>query len=205
MNPRSVVKFRNRKTVSPCEGCRLHLDRCICRFIPTLDLKTKLTLVVHNRELKRTTSTGHLAVKALLNSELHIRGKENEPLDLSSILTDQYETYVLYPSADAVAIESLVPKKPVQLVVSDGNWRQAGKLHRRQPELKDLPRVCITTKNSSSQNLRHEHFEEGYSTLEAIALAFGFFEGAIVRDQLLELYQHKLKATLQGRGTWLDV
>ncbi len=118
----------NVRPVDPCPGCRLHLERCICRFIPALDLKTKLTLVAHNRELKRTTSTGHLAVKALLNSELHIRGKENAPLDLSSILTDQYETYVLYPSTDAVPIENL----------------------------------------------------------------------------LLALYQHKLKATLQGRGTWIS-
>lgn len=199
------MKFRKRKTVVPCASCRLHLSRCICQFIPSLDLKTKLTLVVHNREVKRTTSTGHLAVKALLNSELHIRGKQNAALDLSSILDDQYETYVLFPASDALPIESLVPKKPVQLIVSDGNWRQAGKLQRRQPELKDVPRVCITSKNPALQNLRREHFEEGYSTLEAIALAFGFLEGACVRDQLLVLYQYKLQATLQGRGTWRDI
>ncbi|MBN8541435.1 MAG: DTW domain-containing protein [Deltaproteobacteria bacterium] len=180
----------------------MHPDRCICHLIPSLDLKTKLSLVVHHREMKRTTSTGRLAVKALVNSELYIRGRKDVPLNLSAILDDQYETYILYPAEDAVDIESIKPNKPVQLIVSDGNWRQAGKLHRRHEELKHLPRVCIKIKNHAEQNLRREHFEEGYSTLEAIALAFGFLEGTAVRDQLLALYQHKLKATLEGRGTW---
>lgn len=204
MNDEGVAKFRNRKTVSPCAGCRLHLERCICRFIPTFDLKTKLTLVVHDRESKRTTSTGHLAVKALSNSELHIRGKKDATLDLSSILNDRYESYVLYPSEDAVDIESLRPERPVQLIVADGNWRQAGKLHRRHSELKNLTRVRISVKNAAKQNLRREHFDEGYSTLEAIAIAMGVLEGPFIKLKLLELYQHKLKATLTGRGTWKE-
>jgi DTW domain-containing protein YfiP len=193
-------QFRKRKTIDPCEGCCLHIDRCICHLIPSLDLKTKLTLVVHYRELKRTTSTGRLAVKALVNSELLIRGIQDSPLDLSQVVNDQYESYVLYPSDDAIDIESLKPEKPVQLIVADGNWRQAGKLHRRHEELKDIPRVCIKVKNTATESLRREHFDAGYSTLEAIALAIGVLEGNEVRRELQELYQHKLKATLQGRG-----
>jgi DTW domain-containing protein YfiP len=196
--------FRKRKTIDPCGGCYLHIDRCICHLIPSLTLKTKLTLVAHYRELKRTTSTGRLAVRALVNSELLIRGIQNSRLDLSQVVNDQYESYVLYPSDDALDIESLRPKKPVQLIVADGNWRQAGKLHRRHEELRDIPRVCIKAKNTATESLRREHFDAGYSTLEAIALAIGVFEGNEVRRELQELYQHKLRATLQGRGKWKD-
>ncbi len=191
---------RKRKTLDPCSRCFLHKERCICSQIPRLDLKTKLSLIIHHRELKRTTNTGRLAVEALVNSEMHIRGKENEALDLSPILSNEYETYVLYPADDAVDLENLKPFKPVQLIVSDGNWRQAGKLHRRQSELKDIPRIKISQKNLSTENLRREHFMEGFSTLEAIAIAIGHFEGEAVKGQLMALYQAKLQATLAGRG-----
>lgn len=178
----------------------MHLERCICHLIPEINVKTKLSLVIHHRELKRTTNTGSLAVHALTNSEMIVRGKDRTPLDLSLILSSEYETYVLYPADDAVDIETMTPKKPVQLIVSDGNWRQAGKLHRRHQELQYLPRVKISEKNLAEASLRREHFSSGFSTLEAIAIALGWLEGEAVRAQLMALYQAKLKATLIGRG-----
>lgn len=185
--------------------CFLHLQRCICSSIPKIELKTKLTLVIHHRELKRTTNTGRLAVQALVNSEMHVRGKEGEALQAASLLSADYEPYILYPSEDAVDLESLKPLKPVQLIVSDGNWRQAGKLHRRHEELKNIPRVRISQKNLARYNLRNEHFAVGFSTLEAIAIAIGHFEGDSVKDQLIALYRAKLKATLAGRGQEVEI
>jgi DTW domain-containing protein len=178
----------------------MHRARCICAQIPKLDLKTKVSVIIHAKELKRTTNTGRLACHALVNSELHIRGDRQERLDLSSLLSSDYESYVLYPSADALEIESLRPTKPVQLIVSDGNWRQAGKLNTRHRELSHLPRVKISQKNRAQYHLRKEHFSEGLSTLEAIALALASIEGGDVGRSLMALYQAKLSATLMGRG-----
>jgi DTW domain-containing protein YfiP len=193
-------KSRKRKTIHPCPTCFMHLQRCICHLIPKIDVKTKLSLVIHHRELKRTTNTGRLAIHALVNSEMHVRGKDRNPLDLSPLLSADYETYVLYPADDAVDLESLKPSKPVHLIVSDGNWRQAGKLHRRHPELQHLPRVRISEKNLAKHHMRSEHFSEGFSTLEAIAIALGSLEGAEVKASLMGLYKAKLEATLRGRG-----
>lgn len=177
----------------------MHIDRCICSFIPSLDLKTRLSLVIHHRELKRTTNTGRLAVHALTNSQMIVRGKDRTRLDLTSLLSPEYETYVLQASPDAIDIADLKPAKPVQLIVSDGNWRQASKIHARHPELAHLPRLQISQKNMSTQHLRKEHFEEGFSTLEAIAIMMGFLEGAAVKESLMKLYQAKLDATMAGR------
>ncbi len=198
---RELDKARKRKTTHPCSICFMHLARCICHLIPKIDLKTKLSLIVHHRELKRTTNTGRLAVHALVNSKMYIRGKDRNPLDLSSILSTDYETYVLYPSDEATDLESLKPLKPVHLIVSDGNWRQASKLHRRHIELSHIPRVRISEKNLAKHHLRNEHFTEGFSTLEAIAIALGSLEGHEVRASLMALYKAKLTATLEGRGT----
>lgn len=191
---------RKRKTLDPCEICRLHRERCICAEIPKLNLKTRVHLIVHAKELKRTTNTGSLALHALTNSQMHVRGIKNATLDLTSSLSDDYETYVLYPADDAVPIESIRPKKPVQLIVSDGNWRQASKVNQRQKELVHLPRVKIQGVTQGPHHLRKEHFKDGLSTIEAIAHAIGALEGEEAGEKLLKLYRAKLRATLQGRG-----
>lgn len=201
----SKVPFqRKRKTKDPCEKCFLHRDLCICSLIPILDLKTKLVLVIHHRELKRTTNTGRLAIHALKNSQMFVRGEGREALDLRPVIDGDYESLLLYPSEDAIELSEIVSRprrRPIQLIVPDGNWRQASKVAIRHPELVGVQRVKITSKNTAEQHLRKEHFEEGLSTLEAIAQAFALIEGAEAGSALSALYQAKLSATLKGRGS----
>lgn len=144
-----------------------------------------------------------LAVKALVNSEVFVRGLMHKPLDLSSHLTDNYRHVLFYPSEDAEALDAAFVRQssvPINLIVPDGNWRQASKVHYRHHELKDLPRVMIKSKNLETHHLRAETTEFGMATLQAIAYAFEFLENEVVKDQLLELYKLKLSRTLKGRG-----
>ncbi len=195
---------RKRKTKAPCPGCGLHSNLCICELIPSLELKTRICLIIHHKELKRTTNTGQLAIKSLKNSELRIRGlKEQKPLDLSDLLTANYRSFLFYPSDNALELnQELVAQSPlpIQLIVPDGNWRQAGKVHLRHPELKNILKVKLNTAPLSQHHLRAEHTPEGMATLQAIAYALGIIEGEHVRASLLKLYEAKLKNTLIGRG-----
>ena len=194
---------RQRKPRKPCPNCLLHLDRCICSDFPSLNLKTKISLIIHAKELKRTTNTGRLALKSLINSEMRIRGNVRETLDLTDLLGPQYRTLLFYPSDDA---RELTPElvqespSPIQLIVPDGNWRQASKVHYRHHELKDITRVKITTPNQNRYHMRTENTEYGMATLEAIAYALGIIEGIEVQKTLLAFYQKKLEGTLLGRG-----
>ncbi|MNK15820.1 DTW domain protein [compost metagenome] len=194
---------RKRKTKDPCPVCYLNKTLCICELIPEITVKTRLCLVVHAKELKRTTNTGRLALKSLVNSEMRVRGGTTEKLDLSEILTPNYRTLLFYPAEGAT---DLTPEyvaqdpRPIQLIVPDGNWRQASKVHYRHHELKDIPRVMISAANTSKHHMRVETTEEGMATLQAIAEAFGVIEGSVVKEQLLRLYKAKLEATLIGRG-----
>jgi DTW domain-containing protein YfiP len=169
-------------------------------LIPKLNLRTRIALLIHAKELKRTTNSGRLAIHALTNSVLRVRGSLSGPADLSDLLSSDYESYVLYPSEDAMELNTIRPTKPVQLIVSDGNWRQAGKINTRHPELGHLPRVKVNRPNLASFHLRKEHFGTGFSTLEAIALALTMMEGEKVGETLMALYRAKLDATLHGRG-----
>lgn len=194
---------RQRKTKAPCPECAMNMKFCLCDQIPRLDLKTKVVLVVHAKELKRTTNTGRLVVKSLVNSEMKVRGEDREGLDLSALLTDEYQTLLFYPSEDAAELTTeymMQFQKPIQLIVPDGNWRQAGKVHYRHRELANVPRVMIKEANPEKHHLRKETTEFGMATLQAVACALGVIEGADVKNKLMDLYQVKLQRTLEGRG-----
>lgn len=193
---------RKRKTKDPCENCFLHRERCICALIPSLDLRTRVTLVIHFRELRRTSNSGTLALKALSNSALFVRGL-GERLDLNRALDSAYRNVLFYPAEDAIELNAAfirLDPRPVNLIVPDGNWRQASKVAIRHPELAALPRVKISRVNDAKYHLRKETTPEGMSTLEAIARALGVTESEATGKRMLELYQAKLKATLIGRG-----
>ena len=199
-------KLTRKQTKDPCSVCYLTRTLCICDSIPTLDLNTRVCLVVHVRELKRTSNTGRLALKALVNSEMRVRGNTRETLDLSELLTPRYRTFLFYPAANAVELDrELVAqdRTSIQLIVPDGTWRQASKVHSRHHELRDVPRVKISAPNLSKFHLRAQHRPEGMATLQAIAHALGVIEGDLVKAQLLRLYDLRVERTLRARG-WLS-
>jgi DTW domain-containing protein YfiP len=199
--------LRKRKTKDPCPICFLNRQLCICALIPTIKVKTRLCLVAHAKELKRTTNTGRLAVTALVNSEMRVRGgsrDSKESLDLSDLLNPDYRPLLFYPSENAIELtKEFVAQdpRPILLIVPDGNWRQASKVHYRHDELKDIPRVMIKEPNTAKLHLRPETTEHGMATLQAIARAFGVIEGSGTEDALMKLYKIKLEKTLIGRGT----
>lgn len=194
---------RKRKTKDPCAICFLHKALCICEFIPSIALQTKVWLLVHAKELKRTTNTGRLAIQALANSEMKIRGLKDDAVDLSLAIDGSHHPLLLFPAVNAIELNEKVIQaiaKPILLVVPDGNWRQASKVYNRHTEFKNVQCVFINSKNSSTQFLRKESTENGMATLQAMAYALGVIEGAEVQDQLLSLYSLKLNQTLIGRG-----
>jgi len=180
----------------------------MCAEVPRLDLRTKVALVIHHRELSRSSNTGLLALQSLVNSELRIRGDSREALDLSDLLSPRYRTLLFYPSADALELDrELVCRdpRPIQLIVPDGTWRQARKIHSRHPELKDVPRVKISTPNRGTFQLRAQSRPERMATLQAIACALRIIEGDLVAARLMKLYHARVDRTLRARGLrWIS-
>ena len=175
----------------------------MCAVLPHLELRTKIALVIHHREMERSSNTGLLALRALVNSELRVRGESREALDLSDLLSPQYRTLLFYPCADAVELDRRLvcqDPRPIQLIVPDGTWRQTRKIHSRHPELNDVPRVKISTPNHATFQLRAQSRPEGMATLQAIASALGIIEGDLVAAQLMKLYRARLDRTMMARG-----
>lgn len=202
-DPLNTVLKGKRRTKEPCLKCFLHLERCICSELPSIETKTRLALIIHAQELKRTTNTGRLAHFVLPNSSLHIRGHLEHRSHLEVDLKLNLEPLLLYPSEKAEPLTEALAQglnRPALLIVPDGNWRQAAKVPQREPLLKDIRHVKLMPKQlDQSRVLRKEHNPCGMATLQAIAMAYEILEGSEIGAELHRVYRLKLEATLAGR------
>jgi DTW domain-containing protein len=196
------------KAKQRCVVCGASLTLCMCAEVPRLDLRTKILLVIHHRELSRSSNTGLLAVQSLVNSEVRIRGEGRETLELNDRLSPDYRTLLFYPSPDALELDRELiyqDSRPIQLIVPDGTWRQARKIHSRHPELKHIPRVKISAPNHGTFQMRAQSRPERMATLQAIACALRIIEGDLVAARLMKLYHSRVDRTLRARGLrWIS-
>ncbi len=186
-----------------CQRCRMLVQHCICRQIPLYPLETRLILIMHRREVSKTTATGPLALKALPNSELRIHGHQGHPLDLSDLNLPERRTLLLYPGDEAPTLsESLLARdnRPVNLLVPDGSWRQAAKMWKRLPGIEHAEMVRLPEGQQTRWGVRREHHAEGLATFEAIATALGIIESPAVQSGLEELFRLMVQRTLLSRG-----
>ena len=206
MNHSFSQKCRKRKPKNPCKNCGFSYPYCICNELKKINLKTRVELLIHYKELKRTSNTGRLISSLLVNQGIHIRGQKDNPLDHKNILNPNYTSVLLFPSdcatlASTESLESLSKGKSLQILVPDGNWRQASKVHYRVEELKHIPRVTLAGDQADrTQLLRNESKEDGMSTLEAIANLIGLIEGKKTKKHLMNAYRLKKKTQLKIRG-----
>lgn len=180
---------------------------CICEFIEacrlSIESKTRIIILMHYREIYRTTNTARLAQLTLKDCDIRLRGLGDEPLVTEGIVDPDRQTLLLYPTADA---QELTPEfvasidKPVTLVVPDGTWGQAAKVAKRETFLRTVPRVKLSTDRATQYGLRRSPRQNGLATFEAIARALGVLESPVIQERLEGLFQVMVNRTLQSRG-----
>ena len=183
-----------------CVRCRMHEGLCVCALIPRIETRTRLVLVLHRDEERKPTNTGQLAALCLPNSEVYVRGALDRPAP-RFIDDPTRQPLLLYPHESAIPIASFAASaRPVTLIVPDGTWRQAGKVHKRMPGLAGVPCVSLPPDVPTTYRLRAEFHGDRLATLEAIARALGILEGPEVRRALEALFGVMVERTLWLRG-----
>lgn len=183
-----------------CPRCRLHQALCLCQLIPRVETRTRLTLVIHHREDRKTTNSGRLASECLPNSQVLVRGHAHQAVDPLAGADDS-QPVLLFPHEDARPLAEFAHgARPVNLIVPDGNWRQASKVRARIPGLSEVPCATLPRGLPTLYRLRSEPHEGGLATMEAIARAFGILEGQQVQQALEQLFLVMVERTLWSRG-----
>jgi DTW domain-containing protein YfiP len=177
---------------------------CVCPLVPQppIGIRTRLLVVMHRAEDRKSTNTGRLAAACLANSTIVVRGHKEEasaPLALDS----ETQPLLLFPFEDAAPLADVsraLERKPVTLIVPDGTWRQASKVRKRVPGLSDVPCVSVSGDARLPMRLRAEAHAHGLSTIEAVARAMAILEGDHVRVALERVFRAMVERTLWTRG-----
>lgn len=187
-----------------CSHCRMLPAVCFCDEIPRIEIATRVVLVAHTREIRKPTNTGRLALLALNDCELHVRGRQDQPADLSGIPMAGRRTWLLFPSKDAVVLSRQLVEsdaRPITLLVPDGTWGQARRAVRREPVLVGARKITLPANDRPSRyRLRREVLPGGLATAEAISRALGIIEGEHVQLAMEKLFDTMVERVLKGRG-----
>ena len=190
--------------INRCLNCRVNNHFCVCDHIKSFAIQTKVSLIVHVRELKLTSNTAQFAQKMLPDhAEVIIRGRMNDTFDSSPVLKKTGRPIFLYPHEDALELNDEFKEKypgPYHLIIPDGNWQQARKVRQREEGFSSLPAVKLPQGITSEYGLRKAIHPEWVSTYEAMAHALGILESSEVKEKLLNFFRLWVKRTEQARS-----
>ncbi len=176
-----------------CPRCLLQLEICVCRVLPRVLAATEIILIRHVTELRLTSNTGRFAALALPNSRLVSYGG-GAPFDAAWL--SEPGTALLYCSGRARGL-SFVPRR---LVVLDGSFRQARRMYKRVPALRELPELTLAAPTITPTRLRQPPQADGMSTIEAVAAALALLEGQECAQPLWAFYAELVRRADYLRG-----
>ena len=192
------------KLVPRCIRCRMLVPSCVCDWMPTFELDTRLVLIMHHRERSKASATAPLLGACLKNSEIRVHGLKDRPVDIGDLERPDRRVLFLFPSSAATVLTTemlTADPRPVTLVVPDGNWRQASHMRRRLPAIGTAEPVRLAMGRQSSWQLRREVTDERLSTFEAVARALGLIESEAVEAALERFFEIMVAAALKDKAS----
>ncbi|MBC7792996.1 MAG: DTW domain-containing protein [Clostridia bacterium] len=193
-----------------CAICARLAKICVCHDAEPMQLRTRLCVVAHVLELEKTTNTGWVAARMVAGSEVLVHGRRFNSED--ALIRDEiasepdftgWRPMVLFPTENAALLTpALADGLPVTLIIPDGTWAQARRMHNRIPWMAALPHVTLPhTDRRSGYLLRTSDRENRVSTMEAIAIALGILESQAAESEMLRIFQLLVRRTMAARGT----
>jgi len=146
-------------------------------------VKTRVLVVMHYVEALRSTNTGRLVARMIPGATLRVRGA----LDTQHSVSEEAPAgrrLVLFPADGARLLDPRDAGDDLVLVVPDGTWTQARRIHRRDPAARGAEAVMLPPQDPSEYGLRRNPRPGGLCTLEAVAAALGVLEGPAVEAAL---------------------
>lgn len=159
-----------------CQRCHQRADLCLCAEVPQIRTRTRLVVVRHSLEAKRSSNTGRIALLGLPDATLVEYGGPERAFDLEGLVGDG--AWLLFPDGATTPAEP-----PRTLVVIDASWAQARRMVQRVPRFRSLPRLALPA-GEALPRLRVAPRADGMSTIEAMVRALDVLEGPGVAGPL---------------------
>lgn len=197
------------RRIERCPDCWLHLPSCLCAELPRLATATRLVLVMHHVELRRSSNTGRLAALAL-GAEVRVRGLPGEPARILNASSADAQPagrrFLLFPAENSRDLTSDDARGgPITLVVPDGSWKQASRAAKRDELAAGAEPVRLPPGPPGRYRLRHAPSDHALCTCEAIARAMAILEGPhrgpLVEEAMMRALDLFVERTLALRSS----
>ena len=100
-----------------CYKCYRPQSSCMCKEVFPINTNTKFIILMHPKEFKKVKNgTGHLTHLSLNNSDLFVGVDFTNHSAINEII-NTHESYVLYPSDDAINISNEKPKTDKDIAI----------------------------------------------------------------------------------------
>jgi DTW domain-containing protein YfiP len=126
----------------------------------------KITLLTHFKEFAKRSNTGRVVVDVLGDTAEQVRWDRMNP---PARLVEEIEAggvALIYPGPSDETDGDLTEIH--QVILIDGTWHEARKIHQRSPYLQNIRRISLNTGEKSVYNLRKNQKESGLCTAECV-------------------------------------
>ena len=198
-----------------CHACRLAPRWCVCRALPQATTAIQVDVLMHPQEQCKPSSTGKLIERAVQGArcQLYQRGPHHEPNILvpeshqhsgppppSLAALRGPELWILHPLGEPLeSIQSVIDSStPLQVLLLDGNWSQAGEMLRT---IESIGRcVRLRAAGPSRYWLRDQREPSHISTAEALLGVFNAVGDTAAEVQFRLHFELHVYASLRARG-----
>lgn len=196
-----MKKTRRQTNEDRCPRCRINKKLCFCELIPSFDNEIELKIVMHYSERWLTSNTAYFANLVLKNSSIIERGNIGQNIDESEFSNSQDYNYIyLFPTEDSKDLATFIPDhRKTVLVVPDGSWSKAKKIHKREAIFQQMPKYHLSNLGHSNYQLRKSPGENFVCTFEAIAKSYGTLESQTLASEMLEFFDIFVSRVLKSR------
>lgn len=126
----------------------------------------KFTLLTHTKEISKRSNTGQVVLEVLGDDAEQVPwDRMNPPAELLEEIAGG-GVALIYPGAMDERGDDLTGISRVVLI--DGTWHEARKIHQRSPYLLNIRRISLNTGAKSVYNLRKNQKECGLCTAECV-------------------------------------
>jgi len=142
----------------------------MCNEVHKIKTKTKFVILMHPKEFKKVKNgTGHLTHLSLEGSELFVGVDFTKHKRVNEII-DSYDSYILYPSQDAINLTKEVPEsqKEMAIFVIDSTWSCSLKMLRESKNLQQVKHISFDAVKLSEFEIKKQPSEYCLSTIESV-------------------------------------
>lgn len=186
-----------------CPTCRINQSLCFCESLNQTKAQIcsdiRVSIIMHYTERWLTSNTAYFSSLLLDNCEIYERGNIGAQIPEEPFSSNEDMIY-LFPTVDSKPLEDFQKSsKKVHLIVPDGSWSKARRIHKREKLFKEVPKYHLTNVGESKYKLRKSPGENFLCTYEAIAYALGALGEKETKDQLLSVFDVFVAHVLASR------